>query len=123
MIKVKHVMDPVEKDDGQRLWVEPIGLCKDMCKWCKVDTVLSELGPPMQVWDWFEEHQDGYEYFRGVYHEALSKSPHKPAMQMMAAAASRQNFTLLHSGDDDCRNTATALHEFLSELSAYCPPE
>jgi hypothetical protein len=35
----------------------------------------------------------------------------------------RENVTLLHQGDDCEHNTATALHEFLSELEAYCPRE
>ena len=26
MIKVKHFLDEVEEDDGQRLWVEPINV-------------------------------------------------------------------------------------------------
>ena len=33
MIKVKHFLDAVEQDDGQRLWVEPIGLCNDLREW------------------------------------------------------------------------------------------
>jgi hypothetical protein len=28
-----------------------------------------------------------------------------------------------YQGDDPGHNTATALHEFLSELEAWCPPE
>jgi len=30
MIKVKHVLEAVEQGDGQRIWVEPIGLTKDL---------------------------------------------------------------------------------------------
>ena len=30
---------------------------------------------------------------------------------------------LLHTADDPCHNSATALYEFLAELEAYCPPE
>ena len=30
MIKVKHFMDEVESDDGKRMWVEPIGLTRDL---------------------------------------------------------------------------------------------
>jgi len=29
MIYVKHLLDAVEKTDGQRMWVEPIGLTRD----------------------------------------------------------------------------------------------
>jgi len=123
MIKVKHLMDAVERDDGTRMWVEPIGLTKDLCKWCQVDHVMCHIGPPMGLWEWFEEHPDGYEYYRATYHDWLSKSQHKAALQALVCAAQKQNFTLLYQGDDPQHNTATALYEFLSELGSYCPPE
>lgn len=123
MIKVKHMLETVEKDDGQRIWVEPIGLTKDLQEWCEVKDVLSQIGPPKALWEWFEEHPDGYDYFRGLYHEHLTRSPLKKALQQLAKASAKENVTLLHSGDDPQHNTGTALHEFLSELSAYIPPE
>ena len=119
MIKVKHLMDAVEHDDGQRLWVEASGLTRDLRDWCKVDHVLSHLGPTAKLTDWFDEHPEGYDYFRAQYHEALSKSPYKVALQHLAKASGRENFTLLHTGDDPGHNAATALHEFLSELGAW----
>ena len=122
MIKVKNWMDVVEKDDGSRLWVEPVGLTKDLKEWCKVDHVLNHLGPPMQLWEWFDDHRDGYNYFRATYHDHLRQSKYRPALQQIACAAAKQNFTLLYQGEDDEHNTATALYEFISELSSYCPP-
>lgn len=119
MIKVKHLMDAAESDDGQRLWVEATGLAKDLREWCQVDHVLSHLGPSAQISDWFEQHPDGYDYFRAQYHEALAKSPYKVALHHLAKAAVTENFTLLHAGDDANHNSATALHEFLSELGAW----
>src|SRR5271154_5181637 len=121
MIKVKHLMEAVEATDGKRIWTESFGLTKDLCQWCKVDHVLPHLGPPMKLWNWFEEHPDGYEYFRGQYHQALSAGPYRPALQHLAAAAAKDNFTLTYQGDDAQHNTATALYEFISELSAYKP--
>ena len=117
MIKVKHLMDAVEPDDGQRLWVESVGLTKDLRTWCEVHHVLPHLGPAADLTDWFEQHPDGYEHFRGQYHEALNKSPYKAALQNLAKAAGRENYTLLHTGDDVQHNAATAMHEFLSELA------
>lgn len=123
MIKVKHLLDTFEEDDGQRLWVEPLGLTQDLREWCRVDHLLSHLGPPRELADWFEEHPDGYEHFRGAYHELLESSPAKPLLMDLVAAARHGNFTLLHTGDDPHQNTAAALHEFLVELDAYVPPE
>lgn len=123
MIKIKHLMDAVEPDDGLRLWIEPIGLTKDLREWCKVNHVLTHLGPPRGLWDWFEEHPDGYGYFRATYHDWLARSRYKPALQDMACAAGKESFTLVHQGEDPEHNTATALYEFLSELSSYCPKD
>ncbi len=123
MIKIKHLLDAVETDDGTRIWIEPIGLTKDLRKWCEVDHILCHLGPPMGLWDWYEEHPDGYEYFRATYHDWLGKSRYKPALRELACAGQKQTFTLLYQGDDPAHNTATALYEYLSELESYCPPE
>jgi uncharacterized protein YeaO (DUF488 family) len=123
VIKVKHLLDAVEADDGQRIWVEPIGLTLDLRDWCKVDHVLSHLGPPRDLWTWFEAHPQGYDYFRGQYHEALSRSPYRAALVDLVAEARHVNFTLVHQGEDADHNSATALYEFLSELEAYAPPE
>ncbi len=119
MIKVKHLMDACEGDDGQRIWVEPIGLCADLREWCKVDHVMCHLGPPKHVWNWFQNHPDGYEFFRARYHEALESSAYRDALRNLAKAAVSENFTLLHSGEDANHNSAVALHEFLSELEAW----
>jgi uncharacterized protein YeaO (DUF488 family) len=123
MIKIKHLLEPIADDDGQRLWVEPIGLTRDLAEWCRVDHVLPHLGPPKELWEWFQDHPDGYEYFRGKYHEYLQNSKYRPALQHMAAAMLKEDFTLIHQGDNPGENSAVALYEFLSELSAYCPPE
>jgi uncharacterized protein YeaO (DUF488 family) len=123
MIKVKHLLDTVEKDDGQRLWVEPIGLTRDLGEWCQVDHVLKHLGPNKKLWDRFEAHPDEWDDFRGKYHEILSKSQYRQALTMLAGAGQKENFTLLHQGSDPNHNTAAALHEFLSELATYIHPD
>lgn len=123
MIKIKHVLDGLEGDDGERLWIEPIGLCKDLQEMCTVDHVLPHLGPPKKLWQWFSEHPDAYDVFRAKYHETLSRGPYRPALQALALAGRNETFTLVHQGDDPSHNTATALYEFLCELEAYCPPD
>lgn len=119
MIKTKHFMEPVEPDDGPRVWVEPIGLTKDLQKWCSVDEVLPNFGPPRELWDWFAAHPDEYEYFRGRYHECLCRSRHRPALEQLACGAVQGTFTLLHAGEDASRNCATALMDFLIALEPH----
>src|SRR5438874_2272742 len=115
MMNVKHLMDAAEPDaDGERLWVEPVNLTKDLIEWCGVDHVLPHLGPPPKLLEWFNDHPDGYEFFRARYHEALAAGPYKTALQLLACIGHRQNFTLLHAGDDPEHNTATALFEFIA---------
>jgi len=123
MIKVKHFMDTVESDDGQRLWVEPINVTRDLQEMCQVHHVLTHLGPPVKLWNWYEDHPDAYDCFRGEYHEALKAGPYNEALMQLAAIAQRETFTLLHQGDDPIHNSAMALYEYLTELEAYCPPE
>ncbi|HVT87308.1 MAG TPA: DUF488 family protein [Tepidisphaeraceae bacterium] len=123
MIKIKHLFDAVEPDDGQRLWVEPIGLTRDLREWCAVDRLLSGIEPPIVIWRWFQEHPEGYEYFRGKYHEYLGKSKRKSGLMRLATAGLTENFTLIHQGDDPNQNSATALYEYLTELQAYRQPD
>ena len=42
--------------------------------------------------------EDGYDFFRAKYHEALKVSPYRKALQELAGAATRENVTLLHQG-------------------------
>ncbi len=123
MILVKNLLEPVGDDDGQRLSIEPFGLTLDLQEWCKVDEVLSHLGPPRELFDWFEEHPAGYDFFRAKYHDALAAGPYRDFLIDLIAASRHENFTLLHQGEDPAHNTATALYEFISELEAYAPPE
>jgi uncharacterized protein YeaO (DUF488 family) len=122
MIKVKHFLEAVEPDDGQRIWVEPVGLTRDLREWCKVTHILPHLGPPRELANWFEAHPDGYEFFRGRYHECLRHGPYRAVLQQIAVASRRDSITLLHQGDHPEHNAAAALYEFIVELEAYCPP-
>ena len=123
MIRIKHFLDRVENEDRERIWVEPIGVTRDLQELCSIHHVLSHLGPPVKLWNWFQSHPDGYEEFRARYHDHLSRGPYRQALQALATVALKEDYTLLHQGDDPARNTATALYEFLTELQAYVPPE
>jgi uncharacterized protein YeaO (DUF488 family) len=122
MIKVKSLFDAVEADDGARLWVEPIGLTRDLAEWCQVDHLLSNVAPPKKLSSWFEEHPDSYDDFRGRYHDHLSRSQHREALEELAKAAVDETYTLLHTGDDPEHNAAIALAEYLVELQGWAGP-
>src|SRR5437764_10045538 len=116
MIRVKHLLDDAETCDGQRIWIEPIGLCKDMRQWCHVDHVLSHLGPKLATWEEWERHPDAYDKFRASYRQQLRTSPYRAALQALACAGRREDFTLIHQSDDPQHNSAAALGEYLAEL-------
>ena len=122
MILIKHLMDRIEPSDGMRLWIEPIPLTLDLRQWCQVDGVLIGLAPKRALWDWYQEHPDGYEYFRGEYHNSLNRRSTKELAGKLACMAVERNFTLLHQSSDPEHNSGTALYEFLAELQSYCPP-
>ncbi len=123
MIKIKHLMDRVEDDDGPRFWVESVGLTRDLQEWCHVTQLLTHFGPPVKLSRWFDAHPDAYTSFRGQYHEHLSRSKHGDALRDLASAGLRGTFTLLHTGDDAEHNSAVALYEYLIELQSYCSNE
>ncbi|HEY0007906.1 MAG TPA: DUF488 family protein [Tepidisphaeraceae bacterium] len=123
MISVKNLFDAVETTDGQRIWVESHGLTSDLQEWCKIDALACHFGPSPRLTEWFEEHPDGYEHFRGNYHAMLAVSRFLPLLQQLAQAAQNSNVTLVHQSDDPGQNTGTALFEFLIELQAYFPPQ
>jgi uncharacterized protein YeaO (DUF488 family) len=116
VIRVKHLMDGAEKDDGVRLWVEGIGLTLDLKAWCKVDEIADHLGPPGKLTRWFHKHPDHYDDFRGRYHAHLDKSPYRPALRQLANVGLKRDITLLHTGGDPNENTAAALHDYLTSM-------
>lgn len=123
MFKIKSLFDAVEADDGVRLWVEPVGLTRDLTEWCEVHLTPVGLAPEAKLAAWFDRHPDGYDFFRGRYHESLRSSPYLPALRDLAVLGQKETVTLLHQGDNPGENTAAALYEFLSELQAYVRDE
>ena len=122
MIQVKHFMDACAREDGPRLWVEPIGLTRDLLEWCEVDLLLREFAPPRILWEWFDERPGlgRYQVFRRGYRAYLLQGPHRTSLADMAHLALEGDLTLLHQGKDGTYNTATALREVMEELSV-CP--
>lgn len=114
MIRIKHLMDTVDNDDGPRLLVERDGLTRDLTEWCAVDHVLTNVAPPKALARWFERHPSEYTHFREMYHDFLRKSRYRPSLNELAGASVIDNYTLLHVGDDPDFNSASALAEFLS---------
>ena len=114
MIKVKSIFDTVEQDDGVRIWVEPIGLTRDLQQWCDVDYVLPQVGPPLRAWNELRERPERYDYFAAKYHAFLVQDARRTLLAQLAALGASRGLTLLHQGDDPCQNSATVLFEHLA---------
>ncbi len=118
MLKCKHLMDSVENDDGLRLWIEPVGLTKDLREWCGVNRLLPELAPPVELAAWFDRHPDGYDCFRRQYRGWLRQPKHQMLLDALARAMPHQNITLLHQGSHPSQNAAMTLMEIVTEQRA-----
>ena len=116
MIWTKHFMEPVSDDDGIRLWVEPIGVTRDLRQWCRIDAVLRELAPPPALAARLEGHPEQYERFRRRYARHLRHSALRPALSRLAELGTCGDITLLHQSSDTTRNTAAALAEIVRDL-------
>jgi len=123
MIQIKNLFDAAEPDDGLRLWVGPVGLTRDLAAWCRVDRWLREGSPSPDLAAWFEEHPDGWEYFRARHHEALSRGGFKERLRELSRRALRENVTLLYGESNPTENAAVSLYEYLVALQPYAPEE
>lgn len=123
MIKIKNMFDPVEPSDGPRLWVGHVNVTRDLAEWCRIDLWFREGAPSPELAEWFAEHPDGWEYFRGRHHEQLTASTASEALRRLSQRGMREDFTLVHADPNPRENAAVSLYEFLAELQAYCTDE
>ena len=118
MIKVKHLLDPIEADDGERLWIEPIGLTRDLREMCAIDRLLSHFGPSRQLADDFDAHPHRYDFFLAEYQQQLSQGAYVSALKELARIGRWRNITLIHHSPNPDENSASALRDFLQRLYA-----
>ncbi len=123
MIQIKNLFDAPEPTDHVRLWVGPVALTRDLTEWCRVDRWLKEGSPSPELAEWFEEHQGGWEYFRGKHHEQLDRNGADEVLRQLSRRAMKETVTLLHAESDPTENAAVSLYEYLVELQAYCSDE
>jgi uncharacterized protein YeaO (DUF488 family) len=116
MICIKHLFDPVEAQDGERIWIEPGGLTHDLKDICQITHIMSTLGPSAELAAVFEQHPNCFDFFEDQYLEELRSSAYLTSMRGLAAASVHQTFTLIYLGDNSKENCAVVLHRFLSEL-------
>jgi uncharacterized protein YeaO (DUF488 family) len=119
VIKIKHLMDEVEDDDGVRMWVEPINLTRDLQEWCEVDVVLAPLAPCQSLIHALAGDAETFDSLMIRFHDELRRSPNADTLRSLAIGSLTETFTLLHASDDNAQNCAVALFEFLVELASH----
>jgi uncharacterized protein YeaO (DUF488 family) len=122
MIKVKHLLDPIESDDGERIWIEPIGLTRDLFEMCAIDAVMSHLGPSQEIADELEAHPHRYDYFFAEYQHQLYNGSYLLELKDLARIGRWRNITLIHHGSNPAENSAVALRDFLLQVLALSSP-
>lgn len=120
MLSVKHFTELGETADGPRVWVEPIGITRDLCEWCHIDVLATEFAPPAMLWEWLEERPGAARYlvFRRAYRDWLQMHCDADSLRTLAELAASRPITLLHQGGDPRFNTAGALRDLLEEMVA-----
>jgi uncharacterized protein YeaO (DUF488 family) len=121
MIRIKHLFDSVDTQDGERIWIEPIGLTRDFVEWCKITHVMSSLGPSKEMVEWLDQHPSCFDFFEAQYLAELNSSKYMTSLRGLAVASRTQTFTLIHQGEKPNENSAVVLRNFLAELSARVP--
>jgi uncharacterized protein YeaO (DUF488 family) len=120
MFAIKHIMDPVSAAEGPRVWVEPVGLTRDLREWCRVEVLATELAPPAMLWEWYDASPGArrYELFRAAYRTWLLSRVHPDNLLALAGLTTKgRPITLLHQCADGSRNTASALRDVIEEVA------
>src|SRR3989344_4213067 len=99
MIKTKSIHDPIEPDDGLRLFVSSY--------WPKtnpqpIDLWFPELGSDLELIKNWGNTKIDWQQFTAAYTEQLKEPPLQSLLRVIARQAENQNITLLgHAKQDD----------------------
>ncbi len=111
MIRVEHVYEHKERDDGARFLVDrlwPRGIRKDDLQ---IDGWLRDVAPSDALRRWFGHDPARWEEFKQRYFRELDEEP--AAWQPLLEAARRGDVVLLEGAQDLEHNQAVALKEYL----------
>ena len=115
-LRVKHVLDPVEEEDGTRLLVERVWPKNLNRKTYPMTDWQPAVGPTLGLRKALLEAPEKYDDFAAGYKDFLSKDP--AAMEFKAEIRTIlqvENVTFLHASDDPDRNSAVVLREWVLE--------
>ncbi|MBP5295412.1 MAG: DUF488 family protein [Lachnospiraceae bacterium] len=115
-LRVKHVLDPVEDEDGTRLLVEriwPKGLNRKsypMTDW------QPAVGPTFALQKEFAASPENFDAFSAQYRAFLEKDPSAREFKAEIRSILRvENVTFLHAAENRAANSATVLKAWILE--------
>ena len=115
-LRVKHVLDPVEEEDGTRLLVERVWPKDLNRKTYPMTDWQPAVGPTLTLRKALSEAPEKYDDFAAGYKDFLSKDP--AALEFKAEIRTIlqvENVTFLHASEDRSRNSASVLREWVLE--------
>jgi uncharacterized protein YeaO (DUF488 family) len=111
-IKTKRVYDNASKADGVRVLVDrlwPRGMTKDRLG---ADAWMKEVAPSTELRKWFKHEAPKWSEFKRRYVRELEENPE--AVEKLRQVVKNGTVTLLYSAQDEERNHAVVLKEFLT---------
>jgi uncharacterized protein YeaO (DUF488 family) len=117
-LRIKHVYQPPQPEDGARILVDrlwPRGLSRERAR---VDLWLKEIAPSAALRRRFHGNPGGWEEFRTAYYAELEEPAAQAAVRSLLDQLSREPVTLLFAARDEARNNAVALKEWLDKRTA-----
>jgi uncharacterized protein YeaO (DUF488 family) len=112
-VQIKRAYEPPSKHDGVRVLVDrlwPRGLNKAHAA---IDLWLKDIAPSVGLRRWFRTQPERWSEFVRRYSDELDGKP--ASVAALVGAARRGRVTLLFGARDERRNSAVALHQYLTE--------
>lgn len=110
-IRIKRIYEKAEHSDGYRILIDrlwPRGVKKEKAM---IDVWLKDVGPSMELRQWFDHDPDKWDAFLVSYKKELSQL--KSFEDLKAMLAKHKSVTLLYAAKDTAHNNAVALVSYL----------
>jgi uncharacterized protein YeaO (DUF488 family) len=121
-LRLKRAYAAPADGDGTRVLVDrlwPRGVSRETGR---IDLWLKDLAPSDDLRHRFHANRDLWNEFRTAYRGELARTPAKEAVAELRALAAKETVTLLFASQDEERNNAVVLAEYLSMKSRRAAP-
>ena len=120
-VRVKRVYEAPSASDGTRVLVDrlwPRGLSREAAR---IDHWLKDLAPSDDLRRRFHADRELWDEFRVAYRGELASAAAKAALSELRALLSKGTVTLLFASQDEARNNAVVLAQYLKAARRAAP--